>query len=102
MKYGVIYIAHNPRDGENIYKVGRSERDVNERMKELTGSTSTLGSYRAEAYFVVCDTEEAEKACHLRLDRYRVQDNREFFDIPLNRLCKILNEVLSYNCTTWN
>jgi hypothetical protein len=29
MKYGVIYVAHNPRDGENLYKVGKTERSVN-------------------------------------------------------------------------
>jgi hypothetical protein len=65
MKYGAIYVAHNPRDGENLYKVGKTERIVKERMKELTGSTSNLGAYSALASFVVVGVDEAEKACHV-------------------------------------
>ena len=42
MPYGVIYIAHNPRDGDNTFKVGKTERIVEERMKDLTSSTSSL------------------------------------------------------------
>ncbi len=92
MRYGAIYIAHNPRDGDNTFKVGKSERTVEERMKELTSATATLGSYTACAYFVVNDIDAAEEACHKRLDRYRVQDNREFFELPLTRLIRIVKE----------
>jgi len=94
MRYGAIYIAHNPRDGESLYKVGKTERLIDERMKELTSSTSNLGTYSAKAYFIVAGIDEAEKACHKRLGRYRVQSNREFFDIPLERLVQIVKEVL--------
>lgn len=96
MQYGIIYIAHNARDGDSVFKVGKTERSIDERMKELTSSSSNLGTYSAVAYFVVTDIELAEKACHKRLSRYRVQDNREFFDIPLPRLLKIVKEEVSH------
>jgi hypothetical protein len=92
MPYGAIYIAHNPRDGDNTFKVGKTERVVEERMKELTSSTSNLGTYTARAYFVVYDIDAAEQACHRALQRYRVQDNREFFELPLPRLIPIVSE----------
>jgi hypothetical protein len=92
MRYGAIYIAHNPRDGDNTFKVGKTERTVEERMKELTSATATLGSYTACAYFVVNDIDAAEEACHKRLNHYRVQDNREFFELPLARLIRIVKE----------
>lgn len=92
MRYGAIYIAHNPRDGENTFKVGKTERSVEERMKELTSATATLGSYTACAYFVVNDIDAVEEACHKRLSHYRVQDNREFFELPLARLIRIVKE----------
>lgn len=95
MRYGAIYIAHNPRDGESLFKVGKTERLVDERMKELTASTSNLGTYSPKAYFIVAGIDEAEKACHKRLKRYRVQSNREFFDIPFERLIQIIQEVLA-------
>jgi len=92
MPYGAIYIAHNPRDGDNTFKVGKTERVVEERMRELTASTSNLGTYTALAYFVVYDSDAAEQACHRALRRYRVQDNREFFAISLSRLIRIVSE----------
>jgi hypothetical protein len=95
MAYGVIYIAHNPRDGKSLFKVGKTERPPEERMKELTSAPSTIGRYSAIAYFVVTDIDAAEFACHKRLNRYRVQDNREFFDIPLERLLQIVEEEVA-------
>jgi len=92
MPYGAIYIAHNPRDGDNTFKVGKTDRIVEERMKELTSSTSKLGTYTARAYFVVYDIDAAEQACHRALHRYRVQDNREFFDLPFSRLLRIVSK----------
>lgn len=94
MKFGAIYIAHNPRDGADVFKVGLTERSVEERMKELTASTSNLGQYTAMASFVVLDVESAETACHKRLSQYRLQANREFFQLELTRLIKIVQEVV--------
>ena len=95
MAYGVVYVAHNPRDGSTIFKIGKTERPVDGRMKELTAATSNLGQYAALAYFVVWDIDAAEQACHKRLNRYRVQSNREFFDIPLERLLAIVRESVA-------
>jgi hypothetical protein len=92
MPYGAIYIAHNPRDGDNTFKVGKTEGIVEERMKDLTSSTSNLGTYTARAYFFVYDIDAAEQACHRALHRYRVQDNREFFELPFSRLIRIVSE----------
>ena len=94
MGYGAIYIAHNPRDGENTFKVGKTERIVDERMKELSSSTSNLGTYSAKAYFIVTDIDEAERKCHQRLTQYRVQKNREFFNISFDRIIKIIRKTL--------
>jgi hypothetical protein len=95
MRFGAIYIAHNPRDGATIFKVGKTERAVDERMKELTAATSTLGTYTARAFFVVSDIDTAESACHHRLERYRVQNNREFFELPFSRLLQMVQEEIA-------
>jgi len=90
--FGAIYIAHNPRDGSNVFKVGLTERSVPERMAELTASTSNLGTYEAVGYLVVTDVQEAEKKCHERLSYCRVQDNREFFEERLDTIVRIVRE----------
>ena len=92
-RYGAIYIAHNPRDGAETYKVGKTERSFPERMAELTADTSNIGTYTAKAVFVVADVDAAEKACHDRLKRYRVQPNREFFNLTLDRLVEAVTEA---------
>ena len=91
-RYGAIYIAHNPRDGVDMFKVGKTERSVAERMAELTADTSNIGTYTAKAAFVVTDVDAAEKACHRRLKRYRVQPNREFFKLELRQLVTAVEE----------
>jgi hypothetical protein len=92
--FGAIYIVHNPRDGEHIYKVGKTERDVESRIAELNADTTNLGAYSACAFFVVSDVNAAEQACHTRLSQYRVQENREFFGLELRRLLPLVQEAV--------
>ncbi len=84
--FGAIYIARNSIETDEVYKVGKTQRTVEERMKELTSETSNLGKYEAIGSVVVNDIDQAEKECHLRLRNYRIQPNREFFKIPLSTL----------------
>lgn len=90
--FGAIYIAHNPTDGKDVYKVGLTERSVPERMSELTAGTSNLGKYEAVGYVVVNDVQEAEQRCHNKLSYCRVQDNREFFKETLETIIRIVRE----------
>ena len=46
---GAIYIAKNSRDEDSVYKVGMTQRGIEERMRELTSETSNLGEYEAIA-----------------------------------------------------
>jgi hypothetical protein len=94
-RYGLVYIAHNPRDGKNTFKVGKTQRDIAGRMAELTASTSNIGSYSPLAYFIVADIDAAEQACHSRLAQYRIQKNREFFEVELSLLIQIVKKQIS-------
>lgn len=84
--FGAIYIAKNSRDGDDVYKVGMTQRSIEERMRELTSETSNLGEYEGIGSVIVNDVSEAEKECHSRLRHYRIQTNREFFKAPLKIL----------------
>ena len=84
--FGAIYIAKNSKDGDDVYKVGMTQRSIEERMRELTSETSNLGEYEAIGCVMVNDVSEAEKECHSRLRHYRIQKNREFFKAPLKTL----------------
>jgi hypothetical protein len=84
--YGAIYLLHNALDGEEVFKVGATTREVKTRVKELTAETSNLGAYDECGHIVVTDVEAAEKACHHRLREFRIQSNREFFKLGRDEL----------------
>ena len=46
------------------------------------------------ASFVCEDVDKAEKVCHRRLESFRKQKNREFFDIEFTKLIEIVKEAL--------
>ena len=66
--YGIVYIARNDKHPPNVYKIGGSSRDVDERMRELSNETATYGTFEAKASFPVTDWERAESLCHYQLD----------------------------------
>ena len=89
--YGIVYIARNDQHPPNVYKIGGSSRDVDERMRELSNETATYGTFEAKAFFPVTDWEQAEASCHYQLDEYR--DDKEFFVASYNELLEMVRSV---------
>jgi hypothetical protein len=95
MPHGFVYIARNENHNEDTFKVGMTRRSVADRLRELTEDTSNLGQFVAVAYFMVTDADEAERICHKRLEEYRLQANREFFQIPAKTLIAIVQGAVA-------
>ena len=89
--YGIVYIARNDKHPPNVYKVGGSSRDVDERMRELSNETATYGTFVSKASFPVTDWEAAESSWHRQLNEYR--DDKEFFKAPYNELVEVVRNV---------
>ena len=89
--YGIMYIARNDQHPPNVYKIGGSSRDVDERMRELSNETATYGTFEAKASFPVTDWERVESLCHNQLDEYR--DEKEFFKAPYNELLEVVRGI---------
>ena len=77
---GWIYVLSR-REEPNILKVGRTERSVSSRVKEINSATGILFPFGARFVYRVDDAVEAERVVHQALDAYRVRQDREFFDI---------------------
>ena len=93
---GIIYIAQNQTYGPNVYKVGKTERtNIDERMQELTGDTGVLGEFKKLGHALVEDVEDCERKCHDVLRQFRIQQNREFFRIDLERLVPLIRNTIS-------
>jgi len=94
---GLIYIARNPKNKEDIYKIGKTERTnlSGKRMKELSKPEGVAGRFYAIGSLLVNNVHEAEKLCHQKLKDYKCQNNKEFFQLNIENLSQLLREILS-------
>ena len=74
-----VYVLRCPAHSRDIYKVGHTDRDPEERARELSRVTSTPTPFLVVQAWAVSRGYEAEQAAHAALDGYRVDDRREFF-----------------------
>lgn len=93
LNLGFIYILRNEAQPEGLLKIGRSNRDPSERADEISSGSGVLGRFEVLYFEWVPDSARAERLAHDRLKEYRVQRNREFFDVPLGRATEILHAI---------
>ena len=87
---GFVYV-HLKVITPNTFKIG-SIRIPEERAEELTG-TGHLNPFKVETFIKIKSAEFYEKKIHSLLKAYRVKKNREFFEIELNEIKKILKDI---------
>ena len=90
---GFIYALKNLNFGEGIYKIGMTQKDPQERAKELSSQTSVPSPFEIVAAIKVINPNEAERFIHDRLSEYRVNRKKEFFKVELSRLRIAMNET---------
>jgi len=94
MSKGFIYALINPTM-EGYVKIGRTNKDPNERAKEISNATGV-----AQPFILVYQKQfnnyiDAEKYIHnfLQEKGYRVSNNREFFQLPIHEAIDIINYI---------
>lgn len=99
---GYVYILTNPSFNDSRIKIGRAI-DPEARKLELDRTTSLPEPFRLEYVAHVKDCEDAEQALHRHFSDRRVNDRREFFDVPVpeaivaaQELLEILHQEISY------
>lgn len=90
---GYIYILSNPYM-PNIYKVGFTNRTPKERSKEISGATGVPSDFHIEKYWKVNNAKQIEKKIHEKLDKYRVNQKREFFSLKLKQIINTIEEEI--------
>lgn len=89
---GYIYALANPYM-PGLVKIGRTTRDPKQRAKELCG-TGVPGAFDLLYAWETPDCIGDEKFIHEELSHYRLQDNREFFQVaPEQALAFIEREI---------
>jgi hypothetical protein len=95
-KTGFIYILTNDHYKEDLLKIGMTTRLPSTRAKEIyEGHTGVPGEFTLAYKKAVSDCDTAETLIHKALSKYRVNNNREFFDIPLRHAIRITDDVCS-------
>ena len=77
-----VYILSNPAL-PNMLKIGYTKNEPEIRAKQISTSTGVALPYKVEWAFQCFNGEQLEQEVHAELATYRVNQQREFFDIPL-------------------
>lgn len=94
--HGFIYVMRSAVHDKNVFKVGLTRRDSETRSKELSRSTSSPDHFHVMEEWEVSDCVLAEKLIHEKLSEYRINPNREFFQVSYKTIFKVIDEVIEF------
>ena len=100
-KAGTIYIVKNPHYAVNYYKVGKTSRTAEDRLKdeENPSAFSLEDGSKVIAEYAVFDLDKVEKLIHSDLSEYKIENSqkKEWFKIELNKLKQIITNRINEN-----
>jgi hypothetical protein len=89
---GFVYVLSNP-SMPNIVKIGSTERNVKERVAELSSTTGVPTPFRIEYSLLTENPKELEFTLHEEFVEHRINGNREFFSIAPEVVVKRLRQI---------
>jgi len=90
---GYIYILRNPTMEPDIFKIGLTKKNVEERAKQLSKTSVPDKFYKVQEWHVK-DCVKAEKIIHEQLNKERVDPRREFFKIKYEKAVSVIKKVV--------
>tara|TARA_R110000796_G_scaffold212_2_gene847 strand:+ start:1442 stop:1936 length:495 start_codon:yes stop_codon:yes gene_type:complete len=87
-----VYIMSNPTM-PGYYKIGYTKKNPEERAKQISNATGVIVPMEVEWAFHCYNGFALEQECHHKLERYRVSNNREFFQMSLDEAKKTVEEL---------
>ena len=87
-----VYILSNPAL-PNMLKIGYTKNEPEIRAKQISASTCVALPYKVEWAFQCFNGEQLEREVHAELATYRVNQQREFFDIPLAEAQEAIEKI---------
>jgi len=92
---GEIYVMRSGSHHDDIYKIGLTRRNSEERATELSSATGVPTRFEVLASWEVGECSGIERELHKRLRTHRVNKRREFFRGNLKEIVGVINEVVS-------
>ena len=87
-----VYILSNPTM-PHMLKIGYTKNTPDERAKQISNATGVALPYKVEWAFHCYDGFSLEQEVHHKLNNYRVNNNREFFQISLDEAKDTVMEI---------
>jgi hypothetical protein len=80
-----VYVLSNALQ-PGIYKIGYTNKHPEERAKQISNATGVALPYDVEFAFHCYNGLTLEGEIHQKLGEYRVNNQREFFQLPLEEI----------------
>lgn len=87
-----VYILSNPTT-PGLLKIGYTKKLPEERAKQISSATGVALPYKVEWAYQCFNGETVERQVHYKLKSYRVNNNKEFFQINLEEAKKVINLI---------
>jgi hypothetical protein len=86
-----VYVLSNPSLTE--FKVGYTDQTPEQRAKQLSAQTSIPTPFEVEFAFNCWNGRKLEGEVHKKLEEYRVNNHREFFQYSLKEIISSIEEI---------
>jgi len=87
-----VYVLSNPTT-PNLLKIGYTKTTPDERAKQISAATGVALPYKVEFAFKCFNGEQLEGEVHRFLSEFRVNNQREFFEVSLEEATKAIEEL---------
>lgn len=88
-----IYVLSNPAYDSSLLKIGFTSQNPEDRKTQIDESTGVPVPFKIEYYKRVINGREVERAVHKYLSQSRINPNREFFQITLDKAIEAIEKV---------
>ena len=87
-----VYVLSNPST-PGLLKIGYTKKLPEERAKQISSATGVALPYRVEWAYQCFNGETIEREVHHKLKSKRVNNSKEFFQINLEEVKKVINLI---------
>jgi len=93
MSEGYVYVLFNSAFPPGQFKIGKTTKRPEVRAREISAATGVPRPFEVAYEARVKNCDRAEQLIHQRLHSYRSSSNREFFELSLKRIIKVIEDV---------
>ncbi|WP_439374952.1 GIY-YIG nuclease family protein [Bradyrhizobium sp. DASA03120] len=91
---GYVYVMRSPAHQRNIYKVGFTSRDPEDRANDLSATSGQPDALVVMQSWKVYEPRRVEQAIHRELEQLRINSRREFFKANFEKLRETIENVI--------